>query len=47
MENGKVDDFQIEEEDEMKTMDGLDEYLVTSKLLPRPGDGNGSAKMGG
>lgn len=46
VENGNVDGFQIEEGD-MKTMDGLDEYLVTSKLLPRPGDGNGSSKMGG
>jgi len=28
VENGNVDGFQIEEGD-MKTMDGLDEYLVT------------------
>ena len=41
VENGNVDGFQIEEGD-MKTMDGLDEYLVTGKLLPRPDDGNGS-----
>jgi len=41
VENGNVDGFQIEEGD-MKTMDGLDEYLVTGKLLPRPDDGNGN-----
>jgi len=40
VENGNVDGFQIEEGD-MKTMDGLDEYL-----LPRSDDGNGSAIEG-
>ena len=32
VENSKIGGFEIEEND-MKTMDGLDEYLVTGKWL--------------